>query len=1696
MTESRKVQLSAELDATGVRKGVGQVTDALRDMTRVVGQESGKAVAAVEGIGSGGGAAAKKVDGAARSIIGSIQRTTAAMQAGERGTASYFEKLSQQRGVSADAIKPYLEQLRQAEVAQRTASSGLDKIGVSAKQTAAALRGVPAQFTDIVTSLQGGQAPLTVFLQQGGQLKDMFGGAGAAARALGGFVLGLVNPFTVAAAAATGLVVAYNIGANEAQAFRRTTILSGQAAGVTAGQLSDMAAAISSIGAGTRGRAAEVLNIIAGSADVGAGNMKRFVAAALQLEKVGGPAAEETAKAFSSLAKEPLTAALKLNEATNFLTTSVYEQIKALSEQGRTVDAARVAQEAYSSAIEQRTPQLLQNLGYVERSWLAIKAASLGALNVVVGIGRQDTDKEKIEALQNRIARIASVPDGMFGRESKSLLPELRQELSLLQEQERMLRRGAESSAQRTASVKASVEWDKETDKYLSKQAQQAREIAKIEALGLASGRSRAEIEKQIGAIKEKFAEKSTKQKAVTFKAEIDDAKEYIKAIGSLQDIQMQATASAAGLSKTQTKLRDVQADPAWANYSRQQREQIITQAAAAQSAEDQAAAVRAAGKVAADAAKDYQQWIEALQSGSTAVARQVQALQDEEDAARIVASGRLSLKAAIEEVTIARLRDQQVAMLGSPDAVLALQREIDAREKLRVLITGQDQRKAAEDTAKEWAKSAEKIGDSITDALMRGFESGKGFAQTLRDTVVNMFKTMVLRPVVSAIVSPFAGAINGAVVGALGLASTGAAASGSGLFGNAAGAAGLAGSFGAFGSGVSSGLTAWGAGGSVTGLLGSGSLFAGGAANGLGLIAGALGPIGLGLGALAAVVKAFDNSGTPHYGASTAYSAAGGLQLGDGVAGLGSRRGAYSDQVQTMTTQIAQTVVGVLDATAVAFGKQVGYTAKVAFADDKSKDPAQGALSILLNGRTVAGNDTAFQRYADGTKGQEQYLARVAADVRTAINAIGLPDWATQLLDRIGAAPSIEQLGQVVTQINATQAALLSLGAALPQIASVSGAGVNSLIEAFGGIEKLTAAAGTYLQAFYSDDERASIARRELQTEFDKLGASVPASREAYRGLVEAQDLTTESGRTTYAALLQLAPAFASLVEATVGLGDASGQTAADVARAAAEMAEAGRKALADLAKESGGLNVDLLRAQGNGAAADTLRRQLDLTGITAGLSAPDAEAAAAAYDYNTALRQQIAALNAAAEAEASLQQQRVAVQAQRVGLEQQLLQLQGDTVELRRREIESLDPSNRALQERINALQDQRAAEQAAAQAALVAQQQAEQVASQAAQRAESVAAQRGGLEQKLLQLQGDTVELRRREIEALDPSNRALQERINTLQDQQAAEQAAAEAAASMLQQRLGLEQQLLQLQGDTAELRRREIEALDPANRALQEQINALRDQQSAATAAAQSMQRVQSELDGLASTRVDLQGQLLTLQGDPAGAARLARDAELAQLTAGLGAEEAARITAAYDYNTALRAQITELKDSQAAAQEAARASAQLQQAWQSITDTIFDEVARIRGLSAGTGQQSLAQAQAEFATTTGRARAGSQSAASQLPALSQALLSIAEQQANSQLDLQRLRGQVAASLEGTGTLLAGRQSLSAPAVNYQPGGQASAVADRTAELSAEVLRLREDARVQAAAMADLQRRLLRVIERWETDGMPETRSVA
>ena len=105
-----------------------------------------------------------------------------------------------------------------------------------------------------------------------------------------------------------------------------------------------------------------------------------------------------------------------------------------------------------------------------------------------------------------------------------------------------------------------------------------------------------------------------------------------------------------------------------------------------------------------------------------------------------------------------------------------------------------------------------------------------------------------------------------------------------------------------------------------------------------------------------------------------------------------------------------------------------------------------------------------------------------------------------------------------------------------------------------------------------------------------------------------------------------------------------------------------------------------------------------------------------------------------------------------------------------------------------------------------------------------------ERLGLELRLLQVQGNTAELRRRELASVNDYNKAILLQIFRTEDKIAADERAAQKAAALADQRKGLEEKLLGLQGNIAELRRREMEALDPTLRGLQMAIYKFEDMQ--------------------------------------------------------------------------------------------------------------------------------------------------------------------------------------------------------------------------------------------------------------------------
>lgn len=1291
-----KLQAELSVDTSQGEASIDRFGKSVTRMSDSVSRDADRAGKAVDGIGGGADRSAENFSRAERRMADSIKRTTERMELLGKTASEKLEFKLNTQGLDPAKFEPALARLREIETAsqraQQAASGSLNAMGVSAAQTAAALRGVPAQFTDIVVSLSSGQQPMTVLLQQGGQLKDMFGGVGNAARALGGYVAGLVNPFTVAAASAGALFLAYEQGRKESAMLEQSLLKTGNIIGATAGQLNEMAKALDAQGF-TRGAAAAALAQIASTGAVATNDLQAFTKVAMDMERLVGVPVEDTAKAFKELGNEPVKAVVKLNESMHFLTMAQYEQIKALEEQGRKTDAARVAQQAYSDALGPMLANARQNIGYLERSWFGVTTAAKEAWDAMLAVGRKDTGEDRLSAARKKLSDMRAAMDWESG--TAAFTPaQIQAQQAQVTYLERVIQATKDAAAAQAAyqtaqdeGIEASKKLNKTLEQFATKQ-QQAKKALKdyhdeLDAVRKANPDDPRLDPKAVAAVERQIQEKyketasvrlTTEQTQIAaLKAKIAAEDEAISRLtqygaaaskmteGEREVLKLQEQIALATNKKTAAELQ-AQLAAAQTLAARQKSRQALEEEIKRQ---EEAAGLQA--KFAADLDKSTEAII--AQAAGQERANEVYGRSKAAVADLVLEEMKQNLELERNQAQMPGVIERLEARIAAQQRLVTALREGEVKEASE---------KSAKDAAAEWKRAAKSIERTLTDSLMRGFESGKGFAQNLRDTVVNMFKTMVLRPVVQAIVQPVAGALTGS----LGLSGAANAATGSAT------------------SSVAESVL-----GNV--MLGGSSLTAIGSSIGSGFMATISGQ------SVAAAAEAYSAAGMsgvaaglqlgsylPYVGAAMAiYSIAKSLEGGETRAGgkygwglsdvenvIGGNyskttfvAGPSGGQIEStaVTTAIESTITNINDllkragSTASLIGFQAGLESS---GNGKGGVLAGGTLSTGVKfGETGTGSNyagTQYETFSTQSPDSKQALENFATDLTQATlqaldaanlgGAIGellaktdiealTGDQATQLLasvsDRILQA---DKLREALDKLPFTNLQNMSLDAA------------DSLIRFSGGLDAVVGGLQSYYQNFYSEAERTANATQSLTDALAGLGIdAVPATREAYRALVESQDLTTESGRKTYAALISLSGAFASVTR--------------------------------------------------------------DATSIAS----------------------------------------------ERYGLETRLLQLQGDTAALREREISTLDQSNQALQRQIWALEDATAAANAAAQAAA------------------AVASERYSLETRLLQLQGDTAALRERELAALDPSNQALQLQIWALEDQAAANERAAASAAEAAQ-----------------------------------------------------------------------------------------------------------------------------------------------------------------------------------------------------------------------------------------------------------------------------------------------------------------------
>ena len=462
--------IKAGLDVSDIESGAKKAGVALRSIGKAAKDAGQQSAAGAAATAAGYDKAAKEAERLAKkqervtqSIIQAAQREAAAREAGGRGTAAYFEMLGRMRGGDMVRIQAVTEGLRQQE-------KQLKLNNISLGQYNNAMRMVPAQFTDIFTQLAGGQNPFLIALQQGGQLRDSFGGFGNMFRGLAASI----NPATVAVGALAGGVVAlgkaYYDGAEESKRFSAAVIFAGGSAGASAGKLLSVADSVGRT-TGSWSDAREAILLFVQSGAVTSENYGRFAESVVLQSKATGKSVEDLARVYEEIADDPLKAVVKFSRVYQTLNADVYEQARALIEQGRQQEAVALVQGKFADESQQMSDRVLENLGAIERGWKAIKEAASEAWEGMKSIGRDETLEEQLKVAEDWLGRLNGAkndPNQKWLYESqKKKVDDLREKIK---SQSEKTARDAQQSKDREASVKALEKFSRLSEQVMSRE--------------------------------------------------------------------------------------------------------------------------------------------------------------------------------------------------------------------------------------------------------------------------------------------------------------------------------------------------------------------------------------------------------------------------------------------------------------------------------------------------------------------------------------------------------------------------------------------------------------------------------------------------------------------------------------------------------------------------------------------------------------------------------------------------------------------------------------------------------------------------------------------------------------------------------------------------------------------------------------------------------------------------------------------------------------------------------------------------------------------------------------------------------------------------------------------------------------------------------------------------------------------------
>jgi len=1126
-------------------------------------------------------------------VDNALKAENESLSSGSNNALLRFEKALKSSGLTLDQQAVKLDNYRQ-KLAQLQKTSGDRQVDYLS-------RALGPQITDIAVGLATGQNPLTVMLQQGGQLRDQFALAGVAGKdmgnmlktaaasmvtsvkdvsmAVGGLLISvladvgkkvgttLIAPFTLLnqvlrgtigttealgiamngvaktgllaiLSAAVMLAVEYYKLTNAQSALSKSIALTGASFGMSTKQAEAFAANMAKSGGSTL----QFMGILEDFAKVGAKADETTIRLAKDLEKYAGQAAEKTAESYAKLSDAPTKGLLDIAKAQGFVSRATLDKVNKLEQEGKTYEAIALAQEAWKESNLRAIEVVKSELNPLQELWFKIKDGITAAGEAVYAF-----------ASSSGVVNVLTTTWEVFAVIVAEVWYVLKQTVQTVIDLVNVITapigtKLAVFDAAVEAAKRAREEHDKSIASILNR-----REATK--------GLTAEEVkQREANANAAKVAEdrwKKEKESTDFFQASMKSAKDLI--IGTTQ--------AQGELNDAERKYLEITNDPKYAKLTQARQQEL--------------------------------KWlfdIAAVKVDQLKLDKQIK----EESLKLAEENENLMLQAEL----IGASDNQRKLALKTRKAEVELQKELVEIEKSSKGDI-QAARAAAYERYAQKVRNANKeisielvteLTNNLTDVVMTSLtQGGKAGAKKLRELIkAELMKpiTVVVQAVVGSITQGLtssltsgAGSVAGSATGSL-LSSFGGQALSSAFTSGALTSAYGAGFKAAWGGSTAGGAEAAGMleGGAATGTSAAGSAgyysaYAAGALGGMAINRGisgdyqiskdvstiqdiatiaataVFGPVG---GIIAGAASGLMNRA---FGMGSVETTATGVSGTFGATGANltayqkwQQDGGWfrSDKSGTNYSAISSQLKDALD---FALGATTGLNeayAKIIGANTDGIKNFTKQVDISLQGLDAAGQQAAIE---GAIKAYGEDLASLIVGQVSEVSMGGFVKSLNPLI-KVGetASKALERLSVSLTTVNNV---LYTLNQTLFTASVVSADAASKLADAFGGLENFTAATAAYYEAFYTEEERNAKTMERLKTAFTELGFVLPSTLQGFRDLVDAQNLNTASGRNTYATLLGLSSAFATVTNA-----------AEEAAKSAREAATAIAKTISDWLK------------------------------------------------------------------------------------------------------------------------------------------------------------------------------------------------------------------------------------------------------------------------------------------------------------------------------------------------------------------------------------------------------------------------------------------------------------------------------------------------------------------------------------------------